>query len=297
MALILLKSNFTSTHDPDCFIMIPAPIAIGGVGGSGTRIVAAILQEAGIYIGNDLNGALDNLWFTLLFKNRDIRHLSDAGFSQRAFLFLAAMTGGGGATPEDIALINELAASERIQHSSPWLKIRAESLVASLNCAVTDRPWGWKEPNTHIVIDRLARVVDGLKYIHVARNGMDMAFSQNQNQPELWGPQVLGENCAITPRNSLRFWCWAHQRILRIAGNMKPNFLFLKFEDICADPEAGVRQILTFAGIEPDEQLSSRATALVTPPKSIGRHKSRPLDIFAPEDVLYVKQLGFAVGE
>src|SRR5947207_2715003 len=44
------------------------PVAVGGVGGSGTRVVAALLREAGVYLGADLNDSLDNLWFRLLFR-------------------------------------------------------------------------------------------------------------------------------------------------------------------------------------------------------------------------------------
>ena len=47
------------------------PVAIGGVGGSGTRLIAQLLREAGFYLGGDLNPALDNRWFTLLFKRPD----------------------------------------------------------------------------------------------------------------------------------------------------------------------------------------------------------------------------------
>ena len=43
------------------------PVVIRGIGGSGTRVVAAILRDAGIYLGNDLNVPLNNLSFTLLF--------------------------------------------------------------------------------------------------------------------------------------------------------------------------------------------------------------------------------------
>ena len=43
-------------------------ICVGGVGGSGTRVIAMILASLGLNIGNNLNEALDNLTFTLLFK-------------------------------------------------------------------------------------------------------------------------------------------------------------------------------------------------------------------------------------
>lgn len=37
------------------------PVAIGGVGGSGTRVVAEIVRSLGYYLGGDLNSANDNL--------------------------------------------------------------------------------------------------------------------------------------------------------------------------------------------------------------------------------------------
>ena len=44
------------------------PIAVGGVGGSGTRVVANFLEMLGFDMGSDINESLDNLTFTLLFK-------------------------------------------------------------------------------------------------------------------------------------------------------------------------------------------------------------------------------------
>jgi hypothetical protein len=47
-------------------------VAVGGVGGSGTRLVAHVMLELGYYLGPDLNESLDTLWFTLLFKRPEI---------------------------------------------------------------------------------------------------------------------------------------------------------------------------------------------------------------------------------
>ena len=47
---------------------VSPPLVIGGLGGSGTRVVADILLAQGWYLGQDLNRAKDNLLFTLLFK-------------------------------------------------------------------------------------------------------------------------------------------------------------------------------------------------------------------------------------
>ena len=52
--------------------MEPA-VAIGGLGGSGTRIVVEVLQSQNYFMGNDLIESLDNLHFTRLLKNPDFQ--------------------------------------------------------------------------------------------------------------------------------------------------------------------------------------------------------------------------------
>ncbi|MBL4743417.1 MAG: hypothetical protein JKX87_02075, partial [Cycloclasticus sp.] len=48
-------------------------VAIGGVGGSGTRLVAEICKECGVFIGSNLNKSNDNLSFPNL---KEIIYLS-----------------------------------------------------------------------------------------------------------------------------------------------------------------------------------------------------------------------------
>lgn len=272
-----------------------APIAVGGVGGSGTRLVAAILEGAGLWMGGDLNEAQDNLWFTLLFKHPNILAASDQRFQQLVSLFVSAMSGRGRATPTDLALLDELVSDGRPQHDVQWLKARARRLRRAIAAPHPECAWGWKEPNTHIVADRLPRHIPGIRYIHVARSGLDMAFSANQNQLSLWGPAVLGGDHAAGPNASLKFWRWAHTRILSIGQDMGERFLFIRFEDLCGAPEKYVRLILSFAGAPTSPAIIDRVVHLVEPPASIGRFAARSLAEFDADDVDYVRRLGFAV--
>ena len=44
-------------------------ISIGALGGSGTRAVAQILMNAGVYMGTEFSAQKDNILFTRLFRN------------------------------------------------------------------------------------------------------------------------------------------------------------------------------------------------------------------------------------
>ena len=70
------------------------PVAVGGVGGSGTRLIAQVLLELGYYLGGDLNESLDNLWFTLLFKRREVLDLTEAAVRRGARGLRVAHDGG-----------------------------------------------------------------------------------------------------------------------------------------------------------------------------------------------------------
>lgn len=271
------------------------PIAVGGIGGSGTRVVADVLTRLGIYMGSDFNEARDNLWFTLLFKRTDILSASDEQFRRRVDIFVNAMVRGRSPCDADRALIEQLASSDRPQHRSTWLRQRVESLLAAASPEERHTgPWGWKEPNTHIVVDRLAATLPDMKYIHVARNGLDMAYSTNQNQLKLWGPALFGmSGVEVNPFQSLKYWCASHRRLLRIGQTLGARFLFLNFDHFCANPRKEARRLLDFLEIRSSEATLDSLSALILAPKTIGRYRGYPQGEFDPEDVAYVAQLGF----
>lgn len=269
-----------------------SPVAVGGVGGSGTRVVAAMLAALGYHIGDDLNEANDNLWFTLLFKYREVLDLPPADFAARWRCFEGAMHGR--ACVPDPALAAALLAGERQgQHPVPWLGERLASLAA-----VAPRPagaWGWKEPNTHMVLDRLFDLRPDLRYVHVMRNGMDMAASANQNQLRLWGPRMLGARFDDGPRGSLAFWHWAHQRILDLAVAFPGRILVFNYDAMCEAPADTLPRLLEFLAVPADARTLARLGALVSAPASRGRFRALPPSTFDHEDVGFVRSLGYPV--
>lgn len=284
----------TRKETVDAFPQVPAilpPVVVGGVGGSGTRVVAAWLHALGVYLGSDLNASNDNLWYTLLFKQEDILTVTQDAFQERVAILTKGMTAGGPYTASQRATIRRLAAADRAQHQESWLQQRANSLLAAEPPAQTT--WGWKEPNSHVVLDRLQEALPGMRYIHLARNGLDMAFSKNQNQLRLWGAHFLDTPFEVSPRFALKFWRRVHERVLALQATMGDRFLLLRFEDLCSDPGSEIRRLLSFIGQEATEARVRSLALLVNTPPSIHRYKRHDLHPFDLDDIAYVEQLGF----
>jgi hypothetical protein len=95
-------------------------VSVGGVGGSGTRVIALILASLGLNIGNNLNEALDNLTFTLLFKRINILNISKREFNNLRLIYEKSFTNEIFSNSE-IKLILSLAKNNRIMHPHKWL--------------------------------------------------------------------------------------------------------------------------------------------------------------------------------
>ncbi len=275
------------------------PIAIGGIGGSGTRLVAAILRDVGYHIGEDLGGPLDNLWFTLLMKRRDLWPLENNVPEIRHALsvFLNAMTTRQPWSNEDVELINRLGHEPRLHHPLVWRNARRDSLLRSpLMHHEPPRKWGWKEPNTHVFLPVLAQDIPELKYIHVMRHGLDMAVSNNQNQLAFWGPQTLGIRVERSnPKHSLRYWCTAHRRLMDTGTKMGNRFLLLNFDKLCESPEEHLPHLLDFIGADTSDAKYEELNGLVNTPASTGRRKWIKRHDFDRQDLELVESLGFSL--
>ncbi len=272
------------------------PVAIGGIGGSGTRLIAEILLSLGYYMGSDLNQENDNLWFTLLFKRRDVLSATRRELAFCLETFLCRMQGMTDFTPDERQALERLAAVDRGEHPPDWLAMRVATLLTPNPAGRALNKWGWKEPNTHVVLDRLAASLPTLRYVHVLRNGLDMAFNSNQNQLAFWGSAFLGLPAVpIDPRHSLKYWCRVHRRVLEIADDMPGRFLFLDYDALCQRPAEGIGRLTRFLGESLDPTTLDNLLALVKPTGSIGRFRAHGVTAFDKQDLAFVASLGFPV--
>jgi hypothetical protein len=147
-----------------------------------------------------------------------------------------------------------------------------------------------------VFLDRLQAHWPAMRYIHVMRNGLDMAYSANQNQPALWGRYFLGVPVATpTPRLSLAYWCCVHRRVAQLGARMPGRYLLINYDAFCADPQAGLGTLLRFLGREVSVADEAHLLEMVQMPASIGRHRLHDATAFDPADVAYARELGFTV--
>lgn len=224
------------------------PYVIGATGGSGTRVFARIVRAAGMFTGENLNESEDALDFALFLD----RWINDYG---------------------------------RRNDASPALeeKMRAHlSEVLDKHCAHLARNraplrWGWKEPRSIYLLPFFHRQFPQMKFLHVVRDGRDMAYSSNQNQLRRHGRSWLGWRERLRPRPLRAVMLWS--RVNMAAADygereLGARYMRMRFEDLCAVREESVRRVLDFFDLEGD--ASRIALNEVKPPASIGRWRMRP---------------------
>jgi hypothetical protein len=161
--------------------------------------------------------------------------------------------------------------------------------------------WGWKEPNSHLFLPHLQRHFGGrLRYVHVIRHGIYMAYSRNQAQAVRWGPQFGLADCAPspTPAAVLDYWIASNElAITRGRAMPEGSFLVVNHDDLCNEPRQGVTRFVEFLGFSPTPEEMELLGALPERPKSPGLSLSEMREQFGDERLARVSDLGFTLDE
>jgi len=225
---------------------VPGPNVIGATGGSGTRVVARIVRERGMFVGAGLNAYED----ALAFGEYSDRWINP--FVERA-----------GEAPG---------------------KEQLEGMRADLERVVTDhlaelppdaRAWGWKEPRSIYLVPFFDAAMPSLRFLHFIRDGRDMAFSENQNQLVKHGAAVLDVDVRKEKKSvqSIALWSRVNSAAADFGeARLGERYLRVRFEDLCAQPAETVGQIYEFLGLDGDAEA---AAARVRPPDTLGRWQQR----------------------
>ena len=187
-----------------------APLIIGATGGSGTRVVARIARQAGYDLGRNVNSAEDALEF-YSFHDKWINRFVG---TERKGLRLTAGELERMKSEFQSALDRHWPSNSQTMH------------------------WGWKAPRSIYLLLFLHEQFPNLKFIHVVRDGRDMALSRNQNQLNKHGAAVLGWSERLfrsKPERSLLLWERVNLHAAEFAeSKLHQDYLRVRFEDLCA---------------------------------------------------------------
>lgn len=234
-----------------------APLLIGATGGSGTRALHGALNEAGFFVGTRINHAGDAMDFEPFLDD----FINPILQQTRALDY----------RPEDLPPETRDAARD--------------AFSKALAHYVSDRPrgntlWGWKNPRSMYVLPLIVEKCPKLHFLHLIRDGRDMALSDNQNQPNKHFEALFGEDYpGPSPLLSIRLWARANSQVAdwgeRTLGK---RYMQIRFEDLCASPAETLLRVLTDGGLDKtvSERIGSAADKVIRTPDSSGRWQNLP---------------------
>lgn len=232
------------------------PLVIGATGGSGTRVVARLARHAGYDLGRNLNSAEDALDF-YSFHDKWINH------------FVSAQRRGRTLSKRDVE----------------WMDAEFQSALER-HCPETirkERHWGWKAPRSIYLLSFLRARLPGLKFIHVLRDGRDMALSSNQVQLQKHGVAVLTWSerfLRSAPERSLLLWARVNLCAAEFGeSDLRENYFRVRFEDLCAKPIETTAHIFNFLGARVDPEPIARSE--ISPPPTLQRWRNYRPDLIA----------------
>jgi hypothetical protein len=296
------------------------PVVIGGVGGGGTRVVSQILNGLGFDLGPVSVPTLDSVLFTTLFTlpalaraPGDFAEL-DAFFLGRKEwweIFVNAITRKGLAAAQlekvkqlaEETLIPRISASSRLEETGKTDLIgRVRDALGhcrSVGHTVTavDAPWGWKEPNTSVFLSQIVRRFPAMKYIHVIRHGLDMAYAGNVNQTKNWGHLFgINSNEIADPNSCLEYWVRSNERTITYAEAMlKGNFAVISFDDLVLTPNVAISNLCKFLNVNVDERKLQALCEIPVVPSSLARYKEYNLSKLDRRLIEKVREFGFNI--
>ena len=274
-------------------------IAIGALGGSGTRAVAQILMEAGVYMGSEFSQQKDNVLFTRMFRNPEwFKKASAKDIDFRIQVFDKIMSG----KTLGITEVNELNIAIKTNPTYPTShKARRQFIFDHYTkTRKSNSTWGFKEPNSHMYLPHLDGYFKEFKYVHVLRHGLDMAFARNLKQLHNWGPHFgidASEKLSSkkTARLQLDYWIAATNATVEAGKKMGDRFLLVKHQDIYTNPKDFVQTLFHFLGLPVSDDVKKTLAKIPKVPETKGRYKEHDLSIFKPSQIEAVKEFGFEI--
>ncbi len=227
-----------------------APVVIGAIGGSGTRILSQILSAAGIGMGSSVDPAT---WDSLPVREylaSEFQHLAIGCLSNRVDLSAETKT-------------KFLAALER----------HRESIEPGLR-------WGWKNPRNMWLIPFYQHFFPGMFFILLVRDGRDLAMSSNTFLLRSAGEFLLeGHDYASHDVAQLALWEKGTRFAMESGQSLLANrFVVIRYEDLCMQPVSTLEHLFDSLHIDYTREFLINSSEAIKPSMGIGRGANIAMD-------------------
>lgn len=235
------------------------PIIVGATGGSGTRAVHRVLEMAGVYMGRRLNAAGDADDFIYYYDH----HINPILSLTRSLDYD----------------LDGLPASLR-QSSTDQL---GDLLRHHCRDVLPHSRWGLKNPRSMYLLPHIHRVLGDFFFVHVIRDGRDMALSRNQRQTALHHAALFGAPISDPiALSSMEMWAVANAQAADWAERtLGERYIRIRLEDLCAAPAAVLADTLARLSLDNVPTTLDRLASIVESQPTAGRWKRADPDVAA----------------
>ncbi len=119
--------------------------------------------------------------------------------------------------------------------------------------ALGKQRWADKTAFNILVFEQLARLFPGALFIHLVRDGRDVAASLLERRWRAPSGAIF-DHCA-TPAAAARYWGSIVTRGIDVERKLASRLLRVRYEDLAAHPALTTNRICEFAGLAPDPDL------------------------------------------
>ena len=224
-----------------------SPIIVTGRGGSGTRLISDLAQRNNIFLGNELNESEDSLeWKDLIYE------LVVKKFNSIEEAASATKSTNHGISNGEKCLSDLIDVAVDVLSKKNWN---------------VGQKWGWKLPETMLLVPELMSIFPDAKLIHLVRHPVTSSLrrSHKTSRPtSSVGRSVLKlaysyvglDQSSISTDDDYRrnaiTWMYQVDSVSKYAKEYLDDTRYLEvhFEDICNNPEIVQKTLCDFVGIK-----------------------------------------------
>ncbi|WP_376695245.1 sulfotransferase family protein [Wenzhouxiangella sp. EGI_FJ10305] len=214
--------------------IVSAPVLAIGRGGSGTRLLADLLLGCDVFLGNSLNGSKDSIEWVDLIYELSIKSLHAKNKNPESFW------------------IEELRERARniLEQAGVYKSLHANG-------------WGWKLPESMLVLETLIEAFPNARVIHLTRHPVSSSFRRTHMTSRMNNP--VGRATLLRAysdldwqedpatdsdyRRNLASWKFQMEKVRELRPKLANRYLQVRYEDLCSNPYKAREEIVDFLNI------------------------------------------------